>query len=53
MARVFDLNGNVWFHDGRTSGDACDPQGQLVDFDSNKLSVCDCRKAVLALYART
>ncbi|KIM76110.1 hypothetical protein PILCRDRAFT_78092, partial [Piloderma croceum F 1598] len=51
-ARLFDLNGNVWFHDSRTSGDTCEAQGQLSSFDSNRLGVCRSRKAVLAVYAR-
>jgi hypothetical protein len=51
-ARLINLNGNVWFHDGRTSRDTCEAQGQLASFDSSRLSACGSRKAVLAVYSR-
>jgi hypothetical protein len=52
-ARIFDLNGKVWFHDGRTYGNTCVPQGWLADFDAKSLCLCGSRKAVLAVYARS
>jgi hypothetical protein len=49
--RLFDLHGNVWFYDGRTSGDTCDVEGKLGDFNMKQLIICGSRKAVLAIYA--
>lgn len=50
-ARVWDANGNVWFHDGQTTGAACEKElnGNLLT--GIYRSTCRGANAVQAVYA--
>jgi hypothetical protein len=52
-ARLFDTEGNVWFNDGRETGDVCGLDGRFEDFEPQTLNMCQGKKAVLAVYARS
>jgi hypothetical protein len=44
--------GNIWYHDGMTTGQACDKDGTLKSTRDKKLRSCNEKKLVLAVYAQ-
>ncbi|KZP03244.1 hypothetical protein FIBSPDRAFT_769243, partial [Athelia psychrophila] len=37
-ARIFNTKGNLWYHDGATTGTSCIPEGNVADIDRDVLT---------------
>ena len=46
-ARIIDTNGDVWFHDGRVTGEICEHDRCFEDYNPYNLSVCHGKEALL------
>jgi hypothetical protein len=51
-SRIVGNDGNVWYHDGITTGSACENEGDIEKFSSKKLLRCRGKQLVLVVYAR-
>jgi hypothetical protein len=51
-SRFVSENGNVWYHDGRITGNACINNGHLTGLQDSALRRCRGRDLVLAVYAQ-
>jgi hypothetical protein len=51
-SRIISHNGNVWYHDGRTTGKECVPQGQLQNITNIDLNLCKERELSFAIYTK-
>jgi hypothetical protein len=53
VSHIIGLYGNVWYHDGMTTGSTCKNEGDIGNFSSKKLWTCGGKELVLVVYART
>jgi hypothetical protein len=53
VSRIIGLDGNVWYHDGMTTGSTCKNEGDTGNFSSKKLRTYEGKKLILVVYART
>ncbi len=51
-SRVVSVDGDIWYHDGMTTGDACDRDGHLGYMSDQRMRVCKGRSLTLAVYAQ-
>jgi hypothetical protein len=49
---IIENDGSVWFHDGMTTGNSCENEGDFDKFTSRELLKCNGKVLVLVLYAR-
>jgi hypothetical protein len=51
-SRIIGSEGNVWYHDGMTTGSTCESEGNIERFSKKKLQTHKGKKVVLAVYAK-
>ena len=51
-ARVINEHGNIWYHDGISTGNLCEPEGELKNMSEKELMTCKYKNIALALYAK-
>jgi hypothetical protein len=49
--RIISPDGYIWFHDGISTGNACEDDGYLQTISDKELRTCQEKKLVLAVYA--
>ena len=52
-SRIISQDGDMWFHDGMTTGTGCENDGHLRITSDKKLYNCKGRQLVLAVYAQS
>ena len=52
-SRVIDVEGNVWFHDGMTTGSGLRSQGSATKMKPKAFSKCDRKSVALLVYAQS
>ena len=52
-SRIISPEGNIWFHDGMTTGSTCENDGHLKTSTNKTLSNCRGKKLVLGIYAQS
>jgi hypothetical protein len=50
--RIIDHSGNIWFHDGMTTGNKCNAEGKMGSISQPNLYVCGNKNLCLAIYAK-
>jgi hypothetical protein len=50
-SRIISPEGNIWFHDGMTTGGTCETDGHLETTKDKQLRNCQSKKLVLVVYA--
>ena len=51
-SRIISPEGNIWFHDGMTTGSTCENDGHLRTTTDRLLYKCKEKQLVLAIYAQ-
>jgi len=51
-SRIVSVNGHVWYHDGRSTGNICNDDGLLNLMSDTDIKTCRSRDLVLAIYAQ-
>jgi hypothetical protein len=51
-SQIVSLNGDIWYHDGMTTGQTCDWNGALSEHLPQELNTCKGRSVTLVLYAQ-
>ena len=51
-SRIISPNGNIWFHDGISTGSTCEIDGHLKTTTDRALYNCKGNKLVMAIYAQ-
>jgi hypothetical protein len=51
-SRIIGTDGIVWYHDGITTGDSCENEGNFDKFSSRNLLKCKGKKLILVVYGR-
>jgi len=51
-SRIISPEGNIWYHDGMTTGGTCDSDSHLKSTADTKLRTCEGKALVLAIYAQ-
>ena len=51
-SRIISPEGNIWFHDGISTGSTCEHDGHLRTTTDRALYKCKGRELVLAVYAQ-
>jgi hypothetical protein len=49
---IIDHSGNIWFHDGMTTGNKCNAEGKMGSISQPNLYVCGDKNLCLAIYAK-
>ena len=52
VSQIISNEGNVWYHDGMTTGSICTSKGNISSTSDQKLKFCKKKKLVLAIYAQ-
>ena len=51
-SRLIESDGTIWYHDGRTTGALCEPDGNVGLMSNGQLRSCRGRALVMAVYAQ-
>jgi hypothetical protein len=51
--RIIDISGNIWFHDGMTTGNTSINDGKIGHVSQHNLHKCRNKKICLAIYAQS
>src|ERR1700731_745127 len=51
-SRLIESDGTIWYHDGRTTGALCEPDGNVELMSNGQLRSCRGRALVMAVYAQ-
>jgi hypothetical protein len=51
-SQIVSLNGDIWYHDGMTTGRKCNWNGMVSEHLPQELNTCEGRSVTLVLYAQ-